>query len=157
MKTLEEIQHALKAGMTIEEIAEKLSWKEFESLCSEILEEHDFEVKKNYRFKLKSWFEIDILATKPFRNYTIGLVIDCKHWGIRKGKKSALKRAALKQEERAKQLKKANTILLGRLETFPLIVTLMEEDIKRVENIWIVPIFKLNSFLLNLEEYLDLV
>lgn len=85
------------------------------------------------------------MATKQFKDYTIALVIDCKHWGIRKGKKSALKKAALKQEERAKQLKKASPIFPGRLETFPLIVTLMEEDIKRVENIWIVPIFKFNS------------
>lgn len=46
---LQEIQRKLKNGVTIEEIAEKISWKEFESLCAEILEEHGF--------KLKSWFE----------------------------------------------------------------------------------------------------
>ena len=152
---LSEIQKEILRGKGIEEIVSRFNWKEFEEICSKILEKNDWNVKRNYRFKFNgSWYEIDILVSKNKKF----LAIDCKQWGIRKGKTSQLRIAARKQIERVNQLKKLfKSSLLSlkqNLEIYPLIITWFEEEILKEENVWIVPIFKLNSFLLEIDKYL---
>ena len=148
---LEEIQEKIAGGQTIEEIVTELDWKEFEDFCAKILEEHEWKVTKNFRFKTESRYEIDILATKS-KN---ALAIDCKRWDNRKGKASQLKIAAIKQLERVKEMKKIKFLFVDYTEIFPILITWFEENITKEEGVWIVPIFKFNNFLLETNRYLE--
>ena len=102
MINLNEIKQKILEGEQIENIIQKIDWKEFEKLIAEILKKHDFNVYNNFRFKTNRRFEIDVLA---IRN-KISLVIDCKQWGRGRHKKTGLKYSVEEQKERAKQLKK---------------------------------------------------
>ena len=159
MITLEQIKERLLEGEQIEKIIGGIDWKEFEELVSKILKKHDFEIHHNFRFKTNRRYEIDILAVKK----KILLAIDCKKWGRGRHKKTGLKYAILDQKERVKQLKKflKNNLLAKsklkiskKVKFIPLIITWFEEDLIEHENAFIVPVWKFNSFLLNLSEYI---
>jgi hypothetical protein len=126
---------AIKLGATIENVSEYLTWQDFESITGLILEEKDFDVTKNL-ILTKPRIEIDVVGTKM----DIALLIDCKHWKTMN--KSALDEIVKKQVERVKRyVANENTSAL------PVIVTLHQEEIQFVENVPIVPIMKLSSFL----------
>lgn len=159
MLSLEEIKERILRKETIENIIKDINWKEFEKLISEVLEKHDFKIKQNFRFKTKRRYEIDILA---IRNGQI-LVIDCKYWNSGRYKKSSLKSAIIKQKERAKELEKflkKNIVAKKMLKVqkssrfIPLLATWQEEDLVEYENILVVPVWKLNEFLLNISSYI---
>jgi len=149
---LEKIGREIRKGKDIEDIIEQIDWKEFENLCSKILEENGWKTKSNFRFKTDKRYEIDILAEKGNRN----LLIDCKHWGLRPGKSTQLKYAAQKQIERASELSKIKFLdkTNKKMNTHPIIITLLQEDIISEQNVFVVPLFKLNAFLLEIENYL---
>jgi len=152
---------ALDNKKTIEEIIEKfqLNWQDFEKLVAEIFFDNNFRIKQNFRFKTKNRYEVDILA---IRNRYV-FCIDCKEWGKGRNKKSGLLTAIDKQEKRLDELKKflkSNPIAKNMLDVnmkkqklIPLIVTWMQEDIIRESDTLVVPIWKLNDFLLELENY----
>ncbi|MFH1294700.1 MAG: restriction endonuclease [Candidatus Aenigmatarchaeota archaeon] len=149
---LSEIEDAVFSGKSIEEIAGGMTWQYFEELCSSIFEKNGFSVKKRFRFNDGgSGHEIDILAETPvvkkhgrgIRKTTKIMAVDCKHWSV--GRTSALKKAADMQEERAKALKKVDGY--KRKPALSVLVTLFQENVILEGNTWIVPIFKLNSFL----------
>jgi len=146
------IEEILK-GNDIEQLMERIDWKEFEAFCAKILEEHDWNVQKNYRFKNERRYEIDLLAKKG----RLVLAIDCKHWGIRQGKSTQLRYAVEKQMERTKALSNVKTLdSIGKQRRFhSLIITMLKEDIESHNDVWIVPVFSLNNFLLEIENYLD--
>ncbi|MBI4019744.1 MAG: NERD domain-containing protein [Candidatus Aenigmarchaeota archaeon] len=147
-----DIESAIRKGVPLEAIAERLDWREFEMLCSAILNEHGWKIKRNFHFKTGSRHEIDIVALKPDKI----LLVDCKHWGIRPGKKYQLKAAAEKQSNRAGEFQKARFLWRkDRQKSHTIIITLFEEEILQVEGVWIVPVFKLNAFLLDIESYLE--
>jgi len=159
MIQLEQIKQRIQQGEEIEKIIGKIDWKEFEKLVSKILKKHDFETHHNFRFKTNRRYEIDIVAVKK----KILLAIDCKQWGRGRYKKTGLKYAIQDQKERVKQLKKFlknNLVAKSKLKIskgvkfVPLIITWFEEDLIEYENIFIVPVWKFNSFLLNLSEYI---
>jgi len=149
----EEIKKEMMKGREIEDIIDCFDWREFELFCARILEEHGWKAQTTFRFKLKRRYEIDILAKKGNRV----LAIDCKHWGVRPGKASQLRKAADKQTERVEQLSKIRTLdsLWERTEFYSLLITLLQEDITQENGVWIVPVFKLNDFLLNHDAYLE--
>ncbi|MBI4154283.1 YraN family protein [Candidatus Woesearchaeota archaeon] len=149
---LKDIERLLSKGKNIEELMDHADWRDFEDLCSQILEEHGWSVRKNYRFKTGAWYEIDLLASRN----SMMLLIDCKHWGIRKGKASQLRAAMRKQKQRAEEFRKINFLIemRGKHSIRPLIITWFQEDITEAEGCFIVPVYKLNDFLLNIEEYL---
>jgi hypothetical protein len=102
---------------------------------------------------------VDILAIR--RNLVF--CVDCKRWSGGRYKKSGIKRSVEEQEKRTNLIKNIidkNPILRKTLkiesnpEVKPLIITLMEEDLTKEKNTFIVPVFKLNSFLLEIENYL---
>ncbi len=145
------MEELILKGTAIEDILDGMDWRGFEDICSKILEENGWTTKKNFRFKTKSRHEIDILAARENKV----LAIDCKHWGIRPGKKSQLRVAAEKQSKRASELGKIRFLdQVKPPEVFPLIITWFEEDIIKEKDVWIVPISKLNGFLLDIESYM---
>ena len=126
---------AINLGADLEDVSEYLNWKDFESLTGVILEEKDFEVTKNL-ILTKPRMEIDVIGKKM----DIALLIDCKHW--KNMSKSALDEIVKKQIERVKRY-----VADEGITALPVIVTLHQEGTQLVENVPIVPIMKLPSFL----------
>lgn len=157
MISLPEIKQRILEGERIEEIIEEIDWREFEELVSEIFQKHDFKTYHNFRFKTKRRYEIDIIAV---RNDII-LLIDCKQWSKGRYKKSALKQAVKTQVQRTREFEKflknnliARKKLRIKSEKFiPLIITWLEENLIEHKNTFIIPVWKLNLFLLNLSSY----
>jgi hypothetical protein len=159
MIDLEKIKVEVAKGKALEEVLKNFDWKDFEEIVAEIFRRHDFLVKKNFRFKIEKRHEVDILAIR--RNLVF--CVDCKRWSGGRYKKSGIKRSVEEQEKRTNLIKNIidkNPILRKTLkiesnpEVKPLIITLMEEDLTKEKNTFIVPVFKLNSFLLEIENYL---
>jgi len=126
---------AINLGATIEDVSEYLTWRDFESLTGLILEEKNFDVTKNL-IMTKPRIEIDVIGKKM----GIALLIDCKHWKTMS--KSALDEIVKKQIERVKRY-----VADKSMSALPVIVTLHQEEIQFVDNVPIVPIMKLSSFL----------
>jgi Holliday junction resolvase-like predicted endonuclease len=156
---LEKIKAELLKGKTIEDVLGKLNWKEFEEAVAEIFKENEFFVVKNFRFKTDRKYEIDLIARRGF----VILCADCKQWCKGRYKKTGLRQAALEQEKRVEEfekfLEKSLTIRksLGVKKGdnfYPIIITLFEEEVLKEGRTFVVPVWKLNNFLLNLEEYL---
>ena len=126
---------AINLGATIEDVSEYLTWKDFESLTGLILEENDFDVTKNL-ILTKPRIEIDVIGKKM----DIALLIDCKHW--KNMSKSSLQEIVKKQIARVKRYVSDESI-----SALPVIVTLHQEEIQFIDNVPIVPIMKLSSFL----------
>ena len=126
---------AIKLGADLESVSEYLTWQDFESITGLILEKKDFDVTKNL-ILTKPRMEIDVVGTKM----DIALLIDCKHWKTMS--KSTLNEIVKKQVERVKRY-----VADENMSALPVIVTLHQEEIQFIENVPIVPIMKLSSFL----------
>ena len=126
---------AIKLGADVESVSEYLTWQDFESITGLILEKKDFDVTTNL-ILTKPRMEIDVVGTKM----DIALLIDCKHWKTMS--KSALNEIVKKQVERVKRY-----VADENISALPVIVTLHQEEIQFIENVPIVPIMKLSSFL----------
>ncbi|MBL7169544.1 MAG: NERD domain-containing protein [Candidatus Aenigmarchaeota archaeon] len=158
MISLEQIKQQLLEGKQIEEIVENIEWQEFEKLVSEILEKHEFKSWNNFRFKTTRRYEIDIIATKNTETF----LIDCKQWSTGRYKSSALKQATKHQEERLEEFQKFiknNPIAKTKFrikdnqELIPIIVTWYDEKLTKHGQAPIIPIWKLNEFLLSPSNY----
>ena len=126
---------AITLGATIEDVSEYLTWRDFEAITGIILEENSFDVTKNLVLT-KPRMEIDVIGKKM----NIALLIDCKHW--KNMSKSALDEIVKKQIERVKRY-----VADEGITALPVIVTLHQEGTRLVDNVPIVPIMKLSSFL----------
>jgi Holliday junction resolvase len=154
---LEEIGEKLIKGETIEKILEKFDWREFEKAVAGIFEANNFKVRQNFVFKTKRKYQIDILAVGE----RIVLCVDCKRWSMGRYKKAGLKNAAKIQEERVSELINflrknlfAKQMLKIKAQKFySLVVTLFEEDLFEENKTFFVPVWKLNSFLLDMEKF----
>jgi len=159
MVDIEKIKDRILKGEQIEDIVEEIDWKQFEKLIIEILKKQDYITFQNFRFKTNRRFEVDVIASD--KNNV--LVIDCKHWSRGRYKKSGLKHAIEEQNLRLREFKKFiknNFITKNKFqvnektEFIPLLITWFEEDMLKHKNTFIVPVWKLNQFLLTLSEYI---
>jgi len=145
---IQELQNLLKSGKDIEEILKEYAWQEFEDIVAQILGEHGFDVKRNVRFTLnKKRHEVDIIAER----FDEIVCIDCKKWKMRQGKTTALKKAAQEQVVRTKNYKKFAK--LKKKAIYPMVVTFLEENIVFADKVPVVPVWKLNEFMLEFPEY----
>ena len=127
---------AIRNGATIEDVSEFLSWQDFEELVSRVLVENGFQVQKNL-ILTKPRMEIDVVGIK----LGISILIDCKHW--KRMAQSALNDIVNKQVERVKRyVEKTEST-----SAIPVIVTLHQEKVDFVNQVPIVPIMELSSFL----------
>jgi DNA-binding Lrp family transcriptional regulator len=160
----ERLRMAVKAvtlGASIEECARNLSWKEFESFCTKVLEENGYSCVHGLRFKSANGrrYECDIVAlSKP----TL-LLADCKHYA---GRVRALRSVVEKQLERADALNGSILTLMRRMSQLaswretvivPVIITLFPESIAFVDSVPVVPAFKLNQFIQELPSNIESV
>ncbi len=155
---------AVNHGASISEIVNHLTWKDFESFVAGILSENNYRCVESFRRRgnaLMRGMEIDVVGVK---GSTI-IAVDAKMWGVRSGKAAALKTAAEKQKKRTVELtsdldrlfEKLNTISQGQYRIFPSIVTWLVEEVEFHEGVPVVPVFKLNSFILDLDYFEDII
>ncbi len=122
-KTLREFEDFLKRS----------SWQSFEGVVGSIFESHDFEAEVSVvKIFEKTKRQYDVLAKK----YDLFIGVDCKKW--KRSSESAIKKAVEKQSERC-----------SRIRAKPMIVTLLDEDIISIKGVPVVPVFKLNDFLMS--------
>ncbi|MFA5333672.1 MAG: hypothetical protein WC376_04200 [Candidatus Nanoarchaeia archaeon] len=116
-------------------------WIDFEKFVSQVLELHNFKSFWNVNLTLNGLRrQFDVVARKG--GVVIG--IDCKAWNNKRTKKSGLVSSAIKQKERCLLL---NDVFGVR--AIPLIVTNKEDLCGSFEDINIVPLDRLNSYLLD--------
>jgi Holliday junction resolvase-like predicted endonuclease len=140
----------------IEHVLQDLDWREFENTIAEIFSINGFKIEQNFRFKTKKRYEIDVVAIRA----NMVFCVDCKQWRGGRYKKSGLKRAIIMQKERVEELEgfiiddtdMKRNLGIDKQCIYPLIVTLFEENLIEFENCFIVPAWKLNSFLLDFEK-----
>lgn len=148
--SLEELEAGMRRGIPVEDLLKEFGWKDFEGVVAEIFSANGFRTFRNLRFSSrKRRYEVDVVALERPR----AVVADCKHWGLRPGKGSALKAASLNQLNRAVELSKKIQELpvlgIGGWGTFcavPILVTLHQEGITENGGVLVVPLFRLNSF-----------
>jgi len=155
---------AVEQGARISEIVELLTWKDFEGFVTSILVANSYRCVESFRRRgnsLMHGMEIDVIGVK---GATI-IAIDAKMWGTRSGKTSALKTAAEKQKTRTQELseeldrlaRKMGGLTVREYQLLPVIVTWLVEEVELHEGVPVVPIFKLNSFILDFYLYEDLI
>lgn len=155
---------AVEEGATITQVINLLTWKDFEGFVASILSDNSYRCVESYRRRGNSeiqGMEIDVIGIKG----DLIVSIDAKMWSIRSGKASALKTAAEKQKRRTTELseeldklsKKIGVLAEKTYRLFPVLVTWLVEEVELHEGVPVVPIFKLNSFILDLDQYEDLV
>ena len=126
----------IENGGQIEQVSERLDWKDFEGLVAQILEEKGFATMKNM-ILTKPRMEIDVVGI----NHGIAMLIDCKHW--KKLSQSSLNTIVEKQIKRVKHyVSKTNEAI-----AVPIIVTLYHEQINFINRVPIVPVQQLSSFI----------
>jgi protease II len=130
---------AVKSAEDLQRVSEEVVWQNFERLAAFIFEENDFQVETSkVKTKNKKRRQFDVIAKKRGKTF----LVECKKWAGNRYRLSALRTAVKKHKERLefyKDLTKENAI--------PIIVTLIEEDILYCDDVPIVPISKLNSFI----------
>jgi len=151
---------AVRLGADVEAVSEMLSWKDFESLCAEALKTQGYEVRAPFRFRVgDERCELDIVA---YRRGVL-LCVDCKHWKTKRGQRSKVKQAAASHFDKCAKLALSADILRNaglevRFGSYvvPVIVTLVDLGFKGPLNgVCVVPIYKFNNFLLELEAHVD--
>ena len=105
-------------------------------MVSRILDEKGFHVQKNL-ILTKPRMEIDVVGIK----LGISILIDCKHW--KRVTQSALNHIVNKQVERVKRYVEK----IESAPAIPVVVTLHQEKVDFVNQVPIVPIIHLSSFL----------
>lgn len=129
----------IKSIEDLEKVSKEIIWQNFERLAAFIFEENEFQVKTNIVKTLnRKRRQYDVIAKK--NNQT--LLVECKKWAGNRYRLSAIKRAIIQHKERTEFYKDVT----GE-DAIPIIVTLIEEEIQFYEEVPIVPIHKLNSFL----------
>ena len=134
----------IKSNDDLQRVSNEVVWQNFEKLAAFIFEENNFSIKTNtVKTHNKKRRQYDIIAKKYNRTF----LIECKKWSGNRYRLSALKTAIRQHKERTEfyeNLTKENAV--------PIMVTLIEEEIKLYEGIPIVPISKLNSFINELDK-----
>jgi Holliday junction resolvase len=126
-------------------VSEEVVWQNFERLAAFIFEKNNFRVKVN---TVKTWHktkrQYDVIAWKGNQTF----LVECKKWAGNRYRLSAVKNAVEQHKER--------TLFYAAItneDAIPLLVTLIEEEIRFYEGVPIVSIQKLNSFVNELDDY----
>jgi hypothetical protein len=129
----------IKSHDDLQKVSTEVVWQNFERLTAFIFEKNNFLVETG-RVKTfnKMKRQYDVIA--KIRGKTF--LVECKKWSSNHYRLSALRSAVRKHKERAEFYKR-----LTSEYTIPIIVTLIEEDIQLCEDVPIIPIFRLNSFI----------
>ena len=125
----------LEKGGTIDDVSERIDWKDFEGLVAEILASKGFGTIRNM-ILTNPRMEIDVIGIKM----GVAMLIDCKHW--KRTSTSAMQTAVKKQIERTKKYVAQTQGAMA----IPAMVTLYQERVSFINKVPIVPIQKFSSF-----------
>lgn len=124
-----------------------MKWQEFEEFVKEVFDSHDFHTEFRVVFKdSEGKSEIDVVA----HNFGLVIAIDAKKYSEWWHRNSALRKQAEKHLERCDRYSK----VIGE-EVIPIIVSFIDDQIFDHWGCIVVPIEKLNDFILNIHAYLD--
>jgi hypothetical protein len=138
---------AMGAGSDPELVSQSLSWKDFEGLASHVLSSLGYRVRTNVRFT-KPRMEIDVVGVDG----GFAVVLDCKHW--KRNNLSAISASCAKQAARAQELVRREPQIR---KAVPALLTLHAERVMSVKDVPIVPVSRLDSFLVELQDFLPQV
>jgi hypothetical protein len=130
---------ALRIGNDIETVSNYLTWQDFEAFASDLLNLAGYASERDLRYSKPIRMQIDVLGIDYHSRMAI--VADCKHW--KRIDLSSLSSCAKKQAERASKL------LAHRKKisyAIPIILTLHAINIRFVDGIPLVPVFRFSSF-----------
>lgn len=142
---------AVELGADSERVCGVLGWDEFEEITARAFEANNFMVKRRFRFKGagRRW-EVDILGCKE----PLVACVDCKLW--RRGwRRSAIMKVVEAQVERTQALAEAFPRLhekVGlanwrKVVLVPMVLSLFPSPFKFYNNVPVVPVLQLQSFL----------
>lgn len=138
---------ALGAGCDMEQVSQYLSWKDFESLASEVLSSLGYSTRTNVRFT-KPRMEIDVVGVDS----GFALAIDCKHW--KRSNLSSVSAFCAKQAARTQELLNRDPSISRAV---PAVMTLHAERVRSAAGIPIIPVLQLRSFVMDVKGFLDQV
>ena len=131
----------------LEKVSVESVWQNFERLAAFIFEKNDFRVNVNTVKTLnKKRRQYDVIARKSDRTF----LVECKRWSGNRYRLSALKKAIVQHKERTTFYEN-----ITNDDAIPLIVTLIEEEIRVFEGVPLVPVLKLNAFIRELDNHPD--
>jgi hypothetical protein len=134
----------IKCIEDLQKVSMEVVWQNFERLTAFIFEENNFLAATNTVKTLKKRRrQYDVIAKANNRTF----LVECKKWAGNRSRLSAVKRAIELHKERTEFYH-----YLTREDAIPIIVTLVEEEIRSYEGVPIVPILKLNSFINELDK-----
>ena len=126
-------------------VSEEVVWQNFERLAAFIFEKNNFRVKVNtVKTYQKTKRQYDVIAWKGNQTF----LVECKKWAGNRYRLSAVKKAVEQHKERTTFYAD-----ITNEDAIPLLVTLIEEEIRFYEGVPIVPVQKLNSFVNELDRY----
>lgn len=131
----------------LEAVAGGSAWQGFERLAAFIFEKNGYEVSTGtVKTKKRQRRQYDVIARKNGRI----LLVECKRWSGGRCRLSALLREARRHRERARFYESVTAT-----DAVPVIVTLIEEEIRVFEGIPLVPLHRLNAFIGELDRFAD--
>jgi len=147
----------LALGGDFEETSRSLGWLEFENIVALVFEDNGYTVKRHLRFNYQGrrW-EIDLLALhKPLLT-----LVECKHW-LRGLSPSTTKKAVNEHLNKTRAFTevlpemKREIDLQGwsNIMVVPVLVSLTQSPFKFHEEVPVVPVLQLPSFLSDLPAY----
>ncbi|WP_440059271.1 transcription antiterminator BglG [Thermogladius sp. 4427co] len=145
-------------GFSLTRLAEYITWKDFEQFSAQILSSYSYETLTNLLLTKPVRLQIDVLGVDSVAKRAIA--IDCKHWS--RNTRSSLKQAAVNHYNRIVKLSRyvpyavaKYPVLKHTRRVYGLIVTLLKPSVRVYENIVIVSINELNSFLRDIDIVLE--
>ncbi len=130
----------IKSHDDLQKVSTEVVWQNFERLTAFIFEKNNFQVETGRVKTLnKMRRQYDVIAKIKGKTF----LVECKKWSSNHYRLSALRSAVKKHKERSEFYKKVTNE-----NAIPIIVTLIEEEILVCEDIPIIPIFRLNSFII---------
>jgi len=128
-------------------VSEEVVWQNFEWLAAFIFEKNNFRVKVNtVKTHNKTKRQYDVIAWKGNQTF----LVECKKWAGNRYRLSAMKKAVEQHKERTRFF-----AAVTNEAAIPLLVTLIEEEIRVYEGVPIVPVQKLNQFVNELDGYMQ--
>jgi hypothetical protein len=133
----------IKCIEDLEKVSKGVVWQNFEKLTAFIFEKNDFlAITNTVKTLKKRRRQYDVIAKANNRTF----LAECKKWQGNRSRLPALKKAIEKHKERTEFYRH----LTGE-DVIPILVTLVEEEIRSYEGVPIVPILKLNAFINELD------
>jgi hypothetical protein len=125
-------------------VSNEVIWQNFERLTAFVFEKNNFlAVTNTVKTQKKRRRQYDVIAKTNNKTF----LVECKKWAGNRSRLSALKRAIERHIERTEFYRH-----LTRENAIPIVVTLVEEEIRSYEGVPIVPILRLNSFINELDK-----